>query len=130
MERYSHYVILWKDIDVKYARIPAPANPHLYTMKWNDWIKYSTQRLLDILSHFTFVKVYLFFNFSLVLHDFYLPHLVLWKNRYYLSTFNFCSNIFFLTFLIFAEDYVLSSTFYICGRIHDVLPHFYFLEVY
>ena len=76
MERYSHYVVLWKDIDVKYARVPAPANPRLYTMKYNDWIKYSTKRLFDILSHFTFVKVYLFFNISLVLHDFYLPHSV------------------------------------------------------
>ena len=53
MERYSLYVILWKDIDVKYARVPAPANHRLYTMKYNDWIKYSTKRLFDILSHFT-----------------------------------------------------------------------------
>jgi len=76
MERYSHYVVLWKDIDVKYARVPAPANPRLYTMKYNDWIKYSTKRLFSILSHFTFVKAYLFFNILLVLNDFYLQHLV------------------------------------------------------
>ena len=76
MERYSHYVVLWKDIDVKYTRVPAPANPRLYTMKYNDWIKYSTKRLFSILSNFTFVKAYLFFNISLVLNDFYLPHLV------------------------------------------------------
>ena len=73
---YLHYVVLWKDIDVKYARAPAPANPHLYTMKYNDWIKYSTKRLFSILSNFTFVKAYLFFNISLVLNDFYLQHLV------------------------------------------------------
>ena len=76
MERYSHYVILWKDIGVKYTRVPAPANPRLYTMKYNDWIKYSTKRLFSILSNFTFVKAYLFFNISLVLNDFYLQHLV------------------------------------------------------
>ena len=24
MERYSHYFIMWKDIDVNYARVPRP----------------------------------------------------------------------------------------------------------
>ena len=69
MERYSHYVILWKDIDVNYVRVPALANPRLYTMKYNDWIEYITKMLFDIFSHFTFVKVYLFLNKSSTFHN-------------------------------------------------------------
>ena len=82
MERYSHYVILWKDIGVKYTRVPAPANPRLYTMKYNDWIKYSTKRLFDMLSHFTCAELFLS------------------------STFSICGNTFFLPRLIFVEEYV------------------------
>ena len=76
MERYSHYAILWKDIDQKIHTRPRPRKSSLNTMKYNDRIKYSTKRLFDILSHLTFVKVYLFFNISLVFNDFFLPHLV------------------------------------------------------
>ena len=82
VERYSHYVILWKDIDVKYARVPTPANPRLYMMKYNDWIKYSTKRLFYMLSHFTCAELFLS------------------------STFSTCGNTFFLPRLIFVEEYV------------------------
>ena len=42
----------------------------------------------------------------------------------------FHESILILPRLMFVESYVKSSTFHICGRIHDIFPHFLFGSIY
>ena len=68
------------------------------------------------LTRLTFVEVFHFLD--------------LWKNTLCFSTFLFCESIFILPSLKFEGNIVKSSSFHICERIHDILSHFYFMEVY
>ena len=77
-------------------------------------------------AHLIFVEIYIFPMFNICGRLCLVFHILhLWKNTWCSSRFLFHESI-----LIFVESYDKSSTFLICGRIHDIFPHFYFLEVY
>jgi len=81
--------------------------------------------------HLIYVEIYFFFHVNIsgrLCLVFHLLHL--WKNSWCSSTFLFHESILILPRLMFVESYVKPSTFHICGRIHDIFPHYIFVEAY
>ena len=54
----------------------------------------------------------------------------LWKNIYTIFYVSLLQKYMYLPRLTLVQNYVESSTFHICERIHDNLPYFFFMNVF